>query len=574
MAQLVVVKGPLLGRTFDIGDGAVIGRSLDCEVHLDDLTVSRMHARLTQTDKGVVVEDMHSGNGTYVGKERIEKPTLLKHNSLVGVSNHVFKFVNKQVKRRGGMGSSTVVAVERPVGKESSSILGRIPVQEADIGAITARAKAGGQDAILKAHERLRTIVAISNAVQTELNQKRLLDLILQNLFQVFPQADRGFIMLKDKLGEMVPRAAWTRSGQTEEITISKTLIREAAEKRVAILSADAMGDDRFGQAVSIVNFQIRSMMCAPLIAGDDLLGLIHIDTVRQAERFSDDDLELLTGVANQTALAVANARMHDELLLRDRMTRDLQLAALVQQSFLPERTPEFSGVEFAATYQAAQAVGGDFYDFIGQGPDRMLVVVGDVSGKGVPAALLMAKMTSDVRFFSLQEREPKDIVARLNDHMTQSNIEDAFVTLMIAAVDMKQHTIALSNAAHCPAILRRARAGDAIQIATEGNFPLGVMPDTKFEQQTYPLDPGDVVFIFTDGVTEAMNASDDVYGFDRLERAVATAPGSAEGVLQYVAADIKEHVGDTPQSDDVTCVCIGLKDPADGPKSAGQGVA
>ena len=558
MPQLVAVKGPMVGNTFELGDTVVIGRSLDCQLRLDDLTVSRVHARITRTPEGMVIEDMNSGNGTYVNQNPIQEPTLLNNNDLIRVSQHVFTVVDQEEKKPD-MGSSTLVAIEDRPATGESSIVGTLDVKEAALGAVSEQAKAEGADAILKAHERLRTIVEISNTVQTEFDIRRLLDRILQSLFDVFPHADRGFVMLKDDDGKLKPRAAWTRSGHTEEITVSRRIVNEVTEKRIAILSADAMGDERFDQAMSIVNFRIRSMMCAPLLAQDDLLGIMHIDTARQDERFTAEDLELLTGVANQTALAIANAKMHERLVLRERMERDLQLATQVQQSFLPDKTPQVEGMEFAACYRAAHEVGGDFYDFIRQGDDRIVTVMGDVSGKGVPAALLMAKMTSDVRYFALQESEPKNIVGRLNDHMNESSMEDVFVTLLLAKIDLGTHAVTLSNAAHCPAMLRRAAENDVIQIATEGNFPLGVVPGNAFEQETYTMQPGDVICLFTDGVTEAMNADQDLYGFERLRAAIAASACSAQGVMDAIMKDVHAFVGDTKQSDDLTCVCCGV---------------
>jgi len=134
------------------------------------------------------------------------------------------------------------------------------------------------------------------------------------------------------------------------------------------------------------------------------------------------------------------------------------------------------------------------------------------------------------------------------------------FVTIMLAAIDLKTRRVTVTNAAHCPIVLRRAAQGDTVQIATEGNFPLGVMPGVQFEQETCDLQPGDVACLFTDGVTEAMNADKDLYGYERLLDAVGRAPSSAETVLRGILDDVHGFVGDTKQSDDLTCVCVGVK--------------
>ena len=162
---------------------------------------------------------------------------------------------------------------------------------------------------------------------------------------------------------------------QPEAITISRSIVQKAMDNRVAILSADAMGDRRFSMAMSVVNFQIRSMMCAPIIANDEALGIIHLDTSRQDRQFTLDDLDLLAAVTNQTAFAIANARLHRQLLLQERTERDLFFARQVQESFLPKHFPEVAGMQFCASYRAALEVGGDFYDFIPL-PDGKLAIV------------------------------------------------------------------------------------------------------------------------------------------------------------------------------------------------------
>ena len=334
-------------------------------------------------------------------------------------------------------------------------------------------------------------------------------------------------------------------------------LINEAVKRRIAILSADAMGDKRFAQAMSVVNFQIRSMMCAPLIAKKELLGVIHLDTMRQDKRFTMDDLELLTGVANQTALAISNATLHEELLRRQRTERDLVLARKVQESFLPDRVPEITGMQFAASYRAALEVGGDFYDFIPLGDQKLGIVLGDVAGKGIPAALMMARLSSDVRFLALNENQPRDVVSKLNKKVCATSPE-AFVTLIFGILDATSLTLTMANAGHCPPLLRKAGSKEIQQIEDCISLPLGALDSTEYIEMSYPLDAGDVLFIFSDGVTEAMNAQKDLYGFERLKSAMAQQGGEAQQVMDGILEDIRAFVGDTKQSDDLTALCLG----------------
>ena len=565
MIKLIAVQGALAGKSVELPDEATIGRSVDSTLRLDDLHASRKHATIRRTPEGVVIEDQNSSMGTLVNGQRISAPALLSDQDTVQIGKQAFRLVTGE-QAAAGAGAQAVpppspeapdIKIEEADAKDHSAIEGTLDVRATMIGGVYAPPK--GEDQA-KANERLHTIVRISNAMQTELDLNALLSLILDNLFEVFVQADRGFLMLYDDQGDLKPAAARNRQGQTEEITISRKIVSAVTDKRLALLSRDAMADSRFGASMSIANYKIRSMMCAPLIAKDDLLGIIHVDTVRQGQTFTQDDLQLLTGVAAQTALAIASAKMHEKLLLRDRMERDLKIATQVQTSFLPKKPPEVEGMEFATYYQAALDIGGDLYDFVQRPDDNMAVVVGDVSGKGIPAALMMARMSSDVKFYAIQEREPKDVLPHLDQGQADTGMDDVFVTMAYLTVNLKTHEVLIGSAAHCKPLIRRAAEGDVIEGGPEPGFPLGMMPGEEFEQATYNLQPGDVICLVTDGVTEAMDADHNEYGEERLVKAVAAAPPSPEGVRDAVLADIQKHVGDTKQSDDLTMVCFGVK--------------
>ena len=553
MPRLVGTQGTLIGQEFELGPQTVLGRATDCSIEVPDPGVSRHHVRIQVTESGTLVEDLGSGNGTFVNSQRIALPTPLVDQDCVQIGRHEFRYLDDK--------EQTGVRIADGESSFGAAIEGTLDVGATMVGGVFSPAPA--QDAS-KANEHLRTIVQVGSAIQSEFDIKVLLRIVMDKLFEAFDQADRGFLMLYDESGELEPAAAKARKGGTEEITISRRIVQEVTSKRVALLSRDASSDDRFGAAMSIANFNIRSMMCAPLIAKDELLGIIHVDTMRMDRLFTEDDLQLLTGVASQTALAIATAKMHEQLLVRDRMQRDLKIATQVQSSFLPKSEPEAPGMEFAAWYGSALDIGGDLYDFVPQGETGMAVVVGDVSGKGIPAALMMARMSSDVRYYSAQFSEPKDVLPRLNNRQAESDMPDVFVTMAFVSVDLQSHEILVGNAAHCMPIVRRAAEGDVIEVSAEPGFPLGVVPDFEFEQCAYSLQPGDVVVLVTDGVTEAMDAEHDAYGEERLRRTIADAPPSARAVLEAILEDVKEHVQDTKQSDDLTCVCFGVKATAD----------
>jgi len=519
MASLVAVEGPLKGQRFELQEfgSMIIGRSFNADIRIDDLTVSRHHCRIKSAPAGCTIEDLGSGNGTIVNDKVITGAVPLSPGDILSLPSASFRFETAEQR------PSTVILVEQAP-SEASSIVETIDATSTLVSGPLAPEAAGEVEALTKSNEQLRTIIKIANTVSGQLDLDKLLDEIMDALFRVFPQVERGFIMLKgDETDELQPKVARQRGrNNVENVTVSKHIIEETVNRCVAILSADAMGDQRFSAAMSVMNFKIRSMMCAPLIAPNQVLGVIHLDTTQQDKRFTTADLELFTAAANQTALAIANARMHERLLIRQRTERDLALARRVQTSFLPGEPPKIHGLKFCAWYKAAFQVGGDFYDFIPLADERLAIVVGDVAGKGMPAALMMARMMSDVRFLALSESEPGKVLARLNAGVIESG------------------------------------TGRLTEIQDAIGFPIGAVPDAEYGEQSITLKPGDTVTIFTDGVTEAMNADKDLFGIQRVFQAMSGPHRGAKAVVDKLLEDIQKWAGDTPQSDDLTVVSFG----------------
>ena len=554
MARLIVCEGPNAGRVYEFRDECVLGRSLEANVRLQDTAVSRKHAKITKKVRGYFVQDLRSGNGTLVNDVLIRNEVMLRPNDRIKLGHVVVQFCLDE-DRSDSVQVPKVQIVD--VGSSATStILKQIDARQKATAAPAAEKDAAS---LAVAHQRLRTVLAISNSLQRILNLDQLLQHILKDLFGVFPQAERGLILLKDEQsGELNGRVAHTRAGAPlDKMEVSRTIIGEVARTKTAVLSADAMVDGRFMSGASVHNLKVRSMMCAPFLSEDEMLGVIYVDTTRAGQRFADEDLELLTGISAQAALAVQNAMMHERLLVRQRSERDLQIAHKVQKGFLPEHPPRLPGYEFAAWYSAAQVVGGDFYDFVERPDGRLCIVVGDVSGKGIPAALLMAKLMSDVRYVALAESKPTEAVARLNETFGWRAPEGRFVTLLYMTLDPAARRIECVNAGHPAALIHRRATGAIEKIASGDNFPLGLRQNMRFSGGAYDLSPGDMVVLFTDGVTEAMNASGELYGADRLEKALKANPGSPSQVTAKVLNDIDGHVGTVAPNDDLTLVCF-----------------
>jgi phosphoserine phosphatase RsbU/P len=269
----------------------------------------------------------------------------------------------------------------------------------------------------------------------------------------------------------------------------------------------------------------------------------------------------VLAAVASQAAIAIQNAAMHESLLARERLDRDLKLAEQVQKRFLPQTVPKVPGFEFFAHYDPAYEVGGDYYDFVALPHNRLAIALGDVSGKGVAAALMMAKFSGDTRYCILTENSPAAAANELNSLLCAAGIEEKFITLSLSVFDLSRRLLTLCSAGHLPLIVRRVD-GTVEEVGEDiGGFPLGIMPDSSYRQIELALDPGDVVVVYSDGVTDSRSPREELYDSRdkrRLLKRVANSPGGPEAVGRAILQDIREFSADHAQADDITLLCFG----------------
>ncbi len=408
-------------------------------------------------------------------------------------------------------------------------------------------------------------LLEISSNLSKTLELDALLPQIAESLFGLFRQADRCFIIQAEEgTKKLMPRVVKTRRPQDEpNARPSRTIVQRCLETAQAFLSDDASKDNRIQLSQSVVDFRIRSVMCVPLCdTAGKAFGVIQLDTQDRSKRFTPEDLRLLWGVANQAAISMDNARLHGEAVARERLRRDLDLAHRVQLSFLPPRLPQVPGYDFYAHYEPANEVGGDYYGFIPLTGDRLAVAVGDVAGKGVSAALLMAKLSSDTRFSLLTQPDLGRATARLNDLLYEfTSPMDRFVTLTAVILDPATHTTTLVNAGHLsPLHFRKADGSliDAVPNATSG-VPLGIMEGMSFDTCQVTLEPGDCLVMFSDGVPEALNVREEQFGMKAVEQAVREAGASGAQTLgERLARAVRTHQANRPPHDDVTLVCLG----------------
>ncbi len=586
MAVLKVIKGSCPGQLLELsGERMVMGRHPSCQIVLDNAAVSRNHAQVLESHGTYFVEDLRSRNGTLVNGDRIQGRTELKDGDEVRVCEVVMRFYVgappptdppapaadvKPPANASSSGKSPTVpdlssmsGPQRLTGPFEQQILQDDDSDNSSI--ITSLDVSPGQHPriAVRPEAKLRAVMEISQNLARTLKTEEVLPKILESLFKILPHADRGFIVLKDPAtGQLQIKAMRMRRENMEESSrLSTTILKEAMNKARAILSADAAADSRFSLSESIANLRIRSVMCAPLVAlSGEALGAIQVDTLDSALQFSEEDLEVLASVAAQATLGLENAQLHVSALRQRDLERDLDFATQIQLGFLPKDRPKVAGYEFFDYYEAAQSVGGDFFDYVTLPGGRVAVSVGDVAGKGVPAALLMARIYADARYELLSKPTPAEAMAGLNAAVCSSGLGHRFITMAFAVLDPKAHTVTIVNAGHLPPLLRTHDGKVELLAKKVTSLPLGIDSSTKYTQAQVKIGPGDSLAMFTDGVTEAMNKASDLYGNTRLMDFAKKAPPQAELLGEAIVADVESFCDGQAQRDDICLICFHRK--------------
>lgn len=557
MAILELVKGFAPGTRYELANHrTVLGRSADCEIPLDAPAVSRRHAAIVLEHGNYFVEDLKSRNGTLLNGSRVSDRARLGEGDRIVVCDQEFRFYT-------GHGTNLLDPLRN---LEESSFVDLVddgtlatPAHVVATFDVSGGSASWGMSA--KPEVKLAALMEISNGLAQAISVDDILPKLLDSLFKIFVQADRGFVVMKTKADgpPVVVADKARRTTDESRMRISRTIVEEAMKARKAILSADAASDERFGMAQSIADFSIRSMICAPMIGTDgEPIGVIQIDTLNQRARFNDQDLEVLASVASQAAIAIDNAKMHEQVMAQRALQRDLELARRMQRSLLPSSPPQVPGYFFFDYYQAARQVGGDYYDYVQLPGGRVAVIVGDVAGKGVPAALLMARLSADVRFSLASEADPAKAIQQINEGFARQDWADKFVTMLAAVLNPATSELTIVNAGHMAPILRNCD-GSVIDLGEDAaGLPLGVAQGYEYESYTHRIVSGDVLTIFTDGFSEAMNNQRELYGIERLKQQLNDPAVNVRDFGQHILDDVSKFVDGFDQSDDMCLVCFG----------------
>jgi serine phosphatase RsbU (regulator of sigma subunit)/pSer/pThr/pTyr-binding forkhead associated (FHA) protein len=552
MANLLVLTGARRGQTLPLQEHkTVLGRDPGCDVVINAAmlshdtagrtgSVSRRHAVISCVGDAYYIEDgdgqgSASRNGTFVNDHKVPFPgrLLLRDNDLIRICNFGCTYHTE------GEATFTVEA-----SLDHTSSVESLQTQSA---------------------EKLRIILEISNSLSSTLDSDALLHRLLDGLFQIFKQAHRGFIILCDEASGPLDLQVFQtrRPADGADARFSSSIVRRCLANREAILGNDLT--QQFPESDSAVKLPANSLMCAPLWSQDGRpLGAIQLDAQEPEPKFTEEDLKLLVGVASQASVALCNARLHRDALVHQRRERELEIAHHVQRSLLPQHLPDVPGYQFYAYYQAAEQVGGDYYDFIPLPGQRLAVLLGDVAGKSVPAALLMAKFSVEARVCLETQPDPAAAVGKLNALMLRATAPDRFVTLVAVVLDPAAHTATLVNAGH-PSPLRFRSSADGVEEAAPvevAGVPIGIAEGYRYTACELQFLPGDALLLFSDGVTDAADARGARFGISGIRAVLASGRLPPQDAGERLIQALKRHAFGCSQIDDITVVCFGRAAP------------
>ena len=408
----------------------------------------------------------------------------------------------------------------------------------------------------------LNALLDVSKALGAEMKLDNLLPVIISKTTEVI-DAERSSLFIYDEdTNEMWSKVAEGMDSKEIRFPVGVGIAGDVAKTLKTVNIPDAYKDDRFNPAFDKqTNYRTKSILCMPMLNNDGaLVGVVQVLNKKDGSTFDDKDESLLEALSVQAGVAIQRARLLEEFVEKQRIQESLKLAADIQMGMLPKDFPAFpdrDDFDLFASIIPAKEVGGDFYDFFLIDDDHLCFVIGDVSGKGVPAALFMAVTKTHVAASTIPGKEPSDILIRANYELCKENDQGMFCTIFYGILNTKTGEVHYSNGGHNPPYLMRADGSNEQLEGTEG-IALGVMDGMDFGVNTLTLGKGEAIYLYTDGVNEAMDANGKEYSYERLEEFLKMSKGqSITEIVNGSLDDVSGFVKNAEQSDDITVLAV-----------------
>jgi phosphoserine phosphatase RsbU/P len=539
MAELDVlqVHGPRT-RVPVTGQHTLIGRATESDVFLPDTMLSRRHAEIERRRDGYYLVDLGSTNGTFLNGQRVLKEQQLHDGDIITMGDCRLRFSDT---------ASAPAAEGAPLEEPQSFALDYLRTR-------TTSQAISQQDP----ERQTRLLHLVSRATSSLLGHRPLSELferVLDVIFESIP-IERAALMLIDKQGKREIRAS--RSRVALPLTrISDTIARQVIEQKLALLCPNVLEDPTLSCQDSVVMHGIRSAMCAPLWlsprqgAPEEVIGLLYADTTAERQRFGESELEILTTFGNLAASKIESTRLLVNSLDRDRLAAEIEAAANIQRNILPTTAPAVPGCELTGESRSCEAMGGDYHDYEWDG-DRLLLMLADVSGKGLGAAMLMTALRSAVR---AHWREPSLTLAaeRINRTFFENVPSDRYATCFLGRFDPATGHLDYLNAGHPPALL--VRAGGFVENLESGGPGLALFDTGEFIAKRTRLAQGDTLLVYSDGISEAWPTAEEAEAvMTKVVRSAAARPLEQLRSELFAAADIRRG---RERGDDCTLIVL-----------------
>ena len=524
-----------------------IGRSARSDVCIPDAFASRLHAEVRKEGDGFWLQDLGSANGTRYNGIPVKTSVPMLSGGEIQIGETTIIFDDQKTSDFSG---STLIADHTDALDPSQTISfqhRKIPTTELLKGQFSSRTE------LLGLISKVGVALLSASGLDETLNQ------VASLVFEAVP-AERCVIMLRDEEneGSMKIKVARVRGKEEaiEEVRVSRTVMDEVLKNGKSVLTADAQHDPRFASQTMALS-GIRSVLAVPLSVDErNVFGLIYADSPTYEATFSEEHLNILTTLASVASIRVENATLIESRIERERLEHELELATEIQQRFQPSGPPLVPGYEFQGISFSCYEIGGDYYDFIERHDGSMLIALGDVSGKGTAAALLMSSVHAAIHAQVSAKSSLDQTMTSVNQYLAENTPANRFVTMFAAELDPASGMLKYINAGHNPPLI--GRSDGTIAQLSSGGFPLGIMPSAEFEMGETRLHPGESLVVYSDGVSEANNIRDEEFGMDRLCAVVQeNLKASAAGMRDKVESALSAFTQTAPANDDITLVIV-----------------
>ena len=528
-----------------------IGRSARSDICIPDAFASRLHAEIRQEGDAYWLQDLGSANGTRYNNAAVTMPIPLISGGEIQIGETVIIFEDD--RHKANLNATLIADNTEALNPAMTIAFNRQKNSTAEMIA---------QQAVSSRSELLALISKVGLTLLSSTGLDETLNQVASLVFEAVP-AERCVIMLRDEKVEGGTKIAVARvRGKEESLTevrISRTVMDEVIKNGKSVLTSDAQHDPRYAsQTMALLG--IRSVLAVPLsVTEEEVFGLIYADSPTYETTFTEEHLNILTTLASVASIRVENASLLEARMARERMEHELTLATEIQQRFQPSQMPESEGYEFQGISFSCYEIGGDYYDFIERHDGKMFVALGDVSGKGTAAALLMSSLHAAIHAQVAAKSTLLETVKSINQYLADNTPSNRFVTLFIAELDSATGTLNYINAGHNPPLI--GRMDGTIEQLDSGGFPLGILPFADYEMGQLQLNSGESLVIYSDGVTEANNLKGDEFGIERLSEVVAkNLSRSASGLRDKVESALSAFTQTAPANDDITLVIVKRK--------------